>query len=118
MRGQKRDGTKVNILPLWWNFFHLSYIVLPNADFLRSSAKNVLMGRALKHAKSGKIWRVNVPEGCGGGLCTVYNVHCAVSVYSIEEKDGLGMKMCGFLIPRNKRSIYLLCLLKGSREKN
>jgi hypothetical protein len=75
MRGQKRDGTKVNILPLWWNFFRLSYIVLPNADFLRSSAKNVLMGRALKHAKSGKIWRVNGPEGgWGGGLCTMYIV--------------------------------------------
>jgi hypothetical protein len=113
MRGQKRDGTKVNILPLWWNFFHLSYTVLPNADFLRSSAKNVLMGRALKHAKSGKIWRVNGPDGCGGGGI-MYNVHCAISVYSNEEKDGLGMKICGFLIPR---LIYLWCLLKGSRER-
>ncbi len=50
-----------------------------------------------------------------GGI--MYNVHCAVSVYSIEEKDGIGMKMCGFLIPRNMRSIFLWCLLKGSRER-
>ncbi len=56
----------------------------------------------------------------GGGVREegiMYNAHCAVSVYSIEENNGLDMKMCGFLIPRNKRLICLCCLLKGSRER-
>jgi hypothetical protein len=54
----------------------------------------------------------------GGGIMYNVHVHCAVSVYSNEKKDGLGMKMCEFfLYPVKKRSIYLCCLLKGSRKR-